>query len=206
MRRSFIVVAALFVLTLVQPANATPISFAFGISSDITVPANERVLLPGVLINTGSNPIVFDELVFLAWGFTAGPGEGTDALHVEFPGSSEQFDHVALALGEMFSFTFASIQFDPSLVTVLHPILSFQMTAPGEKQLNAFVPVTITAGDELVFGPLKFENAPPIPAPVPEPATFVMMVSVGAAAGLSRLRRRLITRRRGISKSVSSIG
>ena len=61
MRRSLIVVAALFVLTLVQPANATPISFTFGFSSDITVPANERVDLPAVLINTGMDPIVFDD-------------------------------------------------------------------------------------------------------------------------------------------------
>ena len=44
-----LVVAALFVLTFVQPANADHISFTFGISSDITVPANQRVDLPAVL-------------------------------------------------------------------------------------------------------------------------------------------------------------
>ena len=44
-------------LTFVQSANATPISFTFGMSPDITVPSNERVDLPAVLINTGTDPL-----------------------------------------------------------------------------------------------------------------------------------------------------
>ena len=200
MRRSLIVVAALFVLTLVQPANATPISFTFGFSSDITVPANERVDLPAVLINTGMDPIVFDDLDLFGWGIGPGPNEGLNALEpIEFP-PFNQFENVTLAIGQTLPFMFASIQFDPSSTTVLHPTVSF-ITMGGEvgkKQLRAQIALTIMVGTELEFGPLSFAPASPIGLePIPEPATFLMLVSVGAAAGLSRLRRRLITRRRG---------
>ena len=193
MRRTLIVVAALFVLTLVQPANATPISFTFGMSPDITVPANERVDLPAVLINTGMDPIVFDDLNHLSWGFAAATNEGLDALNIEFPGL--QFENVTLAIGQTLPFVFASIQFDPSSTTVLHPTVNFSMREVGESQLMAQMALTIMVGTELEFGPLSFAPAVAL-EPIPEPATFLMLVSVGAAAGLSRLRRGLITRRR----------
>ena len=193
MLRNF-VVAALFVLTFVQPANADRISFTFGMSSDITVPANQRVNLPAVLINTGMDPIVFDDLDHLGWGLTAGPNETLGPLDVQFPGASQQFDNVTLAIGQTLPFVFASIQFDPSSTTVLHPIVSFSMREKiGEPQLMAQIALTIMVGTELEFGPLSFAPASPVGLePIPEPATFLMLVSVGAAAGLSRVRRMLM--------------
>lgn len=199
MCRSLIVVAALFVLTLGQPANATPISLTFGFSSDITVPANERVDLPAVLVNTGMDPIVFDDLNYFGWGIGAGDSVvGLNPLEpIEFP-PFNQFENVTLAIGQTLPFMFASIHFDPSSTTVLHPNVAFTMRGEVGEQLWAQIAVTIMVGTELEFGPLSFAPALPIGLePIPEPATFVMMVSVGAAAGFSRLRRRLITRRRG---------
>ena len=193
-----LVVAALFVLAFVQPANADRISFTFGISSDITVPANQRVDLPAVLINTGTDPIAFGCALVpcggldFGVGMTAGPGETLGPLDVQFPGFYQQFENVTIPVGQTFPFVFASIQFDPSSTTVLHPIVSFEMREVAER-LSAHIPVMIRVGPELEFGPPSFVPASPVGLePIPEPATFVMLVSVGAAAGLSRVRRRLM--------------
>lgn len=61
----------------------------------------------------------------------------------------------------------------------------------------AMIPTTIMVGPELALGPLSFASSSFEPTePIPEPSTFLMLVSVGAAAGLSRMRRRLMARRR----------
>ena len=141
-----LVVAALFVLAFVQPANADRISFTFGISSDITVPANQRVDLPAVLINTGTDPIAFGCALVscggldFGVGMTAGPGETLGPLDVQFPGFYQQFENVTIPVGQTFPFVFASIQFDPSSMTVLHPIVSFEMREVAER-LSAHIPV-----------------------------------------------------------------
>ena len=182
-------------LTFVQSANADPISFTLGMSSDITVPANQRVTIPALLINTGTDPLEFGCGLVSCGGLdfgvsmTAGPNETLGPLDVQFPEFYQQFENVTLAIGQTLPFAFASIQFDPSSTTVLHPIVTFGMRE-GETHLRALIALTIRVGPELEFGPLSFDPASTVGlAPIPEPATFVMLVSVGAAAGLARARR-----------------
>ena len=125
-------------------------------------------------------------------GMTAGPNEGLGPLNVQFPGFYQQFENVTIPVGQTFPFVFASIQFDPSSTTVIHPIVGFRMREVAGR-LSLHIPVTIMVGAELEFGPLSFVPGTFVGLePIPEPATFVMLVSVGAAAGLSRVRRMLM--------------
>jgi hypothetical protein len=190
-------VGLLMSLLAARDASAHPISFTFGMSSDITVPANERVDLPAVLINTGTDPIAFGCVGCGGLRFGMGIGsespEGLDPLNIEFPPLT-QFQNVTIPVGQQFSFVFTSIAFDPSETTVLLALFVFSINQPGGLVI-AKIPATIIIGAELQFGPLSFApsrfSPQPPHAPTPEPATFLMLVSVGAAAGLARARRAL---------------
>ena len=118
----------------------------------------------------------------------AGPNEGLDALNLEFQGFYDQFENVTIPVGQQFSFVFASIAFDPSQATVLHPFFGFQINQ-SDGTIFAMIPSTIMVGPESEFGPLSFAPGRFATEPIPEPATFLMLVSVGAAAGLARARR-----------------
>ena len=119
----------------------------------------------------------------------AGSNEGLDALNLEFHGFYDQFENVTIPVGQQFRFVFTSIAFDPSPATVLHPIVSFRISEPGGT-IFAVIPTTIMGGAESEFGPLLFAPGRFEPnQPIPEPATFLMLVSVGAAAGLARAHR-----------------
>lgn len=190
-----LIVASLFVIVFVRPVSGAPIPFAIGMSSSITVPTNDRVVLPAVLVNTGAEPLVFDDLEF-GWSWAAGsmdPG-GLNPLNIEFPGSV--FTGVTISAGGLFTFPFSSISFDPSLATELHPLVSFQISLDAigsvRPAMRATIPLAIRVGPQTEFGPLVFVDASQVGgAPIPEPSTLVLLLAGGALAGLrSRVRNR----------------
>ena len=124
-----LIVASLFVIAVVRPVRGEPIiPFAFGMSASITVPANERIELPAILMNTGTEPLVFADLDGYGRGWAADPGDlwGLNPLNIQF--GAVDFAGVTIPVGGLFTFPFSSILFDPSLATQLHPVVSFQIS------------------------------------------------------------------------------
>jgi hypothetical protein len=192
-----IVVTSLSVLAFVTPAHADRISFALGMSSEITVPVSQRVGLPALLVNTGTAPIEFGCLptpcgppwLDFGWGMSArGPDETMEPLHFAFRVTYEQFQNVTIPVGGSFPFEYGSILLNPA-TPPQHPFASFWIGA-GMDEMMAVLPLTIAMGPELDFGPIALAQAQPVFAPIPEPATIVMWICAGAASGLWRLRTR----------------
>jgi hypothetical protein len=160
MLRSLIVAASLCVLTFPATADADRISFALGMSTDITVPAGERVTLPALLMNTGTEPIDFGcartacgAPFSFGWGMAArGPDETMEPLHFTFPVTFEQFENVTIPAGGSFSFVYGSIRLDP-FTSPQHPFAAFFM-GEGADEMMAIHALTIMTGSHLEFGPL----------------------------------------------------
>ena len=144
----------IFLVDAPECALASP--FDFGFSSSITVVANVDVLIPAVIINHGVTAIDFDSATHIL-AVQAAPGEGLNALNLEFVRVSEQFGGLILEPNERFDFIFGKINFDPSnsignpLGTILHPTFSFRVDTE-----EAGLASTISIGAETTLSPLTF--------------------------------------------------
>lgn len=166
------------VLVLVSPAWG--LSFDFGFSPTITVRANESVVIPGSITNTGDTAIEFGCAITTCGGLDfgasidRGPGEGINALNFSTGGSFySQFVGVVIAPSDTFQFAFGTITFNPletagnPLGTILHPTFGFDFRNPP---VLASLPTTITAGEQVSFAPFTFVSSVvglPTPDPVP---------------------------------------
>ncbi len=182
------------------PLLATPFDFQFGISPEITVRANERVLIGAAIVNRGTDTLNFGcarvscgGLDFGA-GVSDGSGEGLNALNFMFlepRGDSfySQFAGITLVAGERFDFLFGTIYFDPSnpignpLGTVLHPTFSFRFGAD-----IALVTSTVSVGTDAVFSPFKFSDGN-APTTLPVPSSLLLIGSGLVGLGFSKRRR-----------------
>jgi hypothetical protein len=167
------------VVTLLAASPLMAVSFDFGISPLMTVLAGQTVSIDAVITNRSTTSITFGDLDFscpssCSTNYTFGAGIGASSLDayglnpLNFhwgPGFdpnavgnadsfANQFVGLVLAPNQSFDFTFGTITFDPSSVTVAHPTVEFRMGTSF-----VYIPITISVADQISCSPLTYTSS-----------------------------------------------
>jgi hypothetical protein len=177
-----------------RPADADTIRFQFGVSSPMTLVENQEVGVPAAIVNAGTEALIFGCARVPCGGLDFGASFAPDPMwpsNFEFGPSGtgaitfyDQFVGLTLNPGERFDFVVGRLNiFATPLGTGTRPTVGFRIG-----RLWAYHSPQVIAGTEVSFGPVELVDNQP--APVPEPATLLLM-----GPGLVYLLRRRRTGR-----------